>query len=166
MYCPHCGEGSTFGLKYCKKCGGALNVTNDTAQVTQSSTRLTATAWAIALATVAITLGGIGIVFDFVWHILSGTPWGGAPHGDATLIAVLMLVCGSVTIFGSAALLIRLFSKLLLSPEQREQRERKSAKHEDVVYMPSQSHLPSAPHVTEHTTRNFEQPYRQPVARE
>lgn len=167
MYCPHCGEGSTFGLKYCKKCGGALGSTNDTAQIAQPSNRITSAAWAIALATVAISLGGIGIVFDFVSTLLQSNPWGAQPHRDATFVAVMMLVCGSVTIFGSVALLIRLFSKLLLNSDQKEQSSRKSDKTADATFAsPIQAHLPSAPTVTEHTTRNFEQRYGQPVARE
>lgn len=168
MYCPHCGEGSTFGLKYCKRCGEALNVTNEAAPIARSSDRITSAAWAIALATVGITLGGIGIVFDFVSNLLRPVIWGQQPpHGDTTLIAVLMLICGSVTIFGSATLLIRLFSKLLLSSDQRERRDRKSNKETEPVFIPPQiqAPMPSAPNVTEHTTRNFEQHYGQPVAR-
>jgi len=166
MYCPHCGEGSTFGLKYCKRCGEAINLTNEAVLAAQPSSRITSAAWAIALATIAITLGGIGIVFGFVTDFLRPLPWGQQPHGDATMIAVLMLVCGSVTIFGSAALLIRLFSKLLLSSDQRERRGWKSNKDAEAIVAPPQIQPPilSAPNVTEHTTRNFEQHYHQPVA--
>lgn len=169
MYCPHCGEGSTFGLKYCKKCGESLSATTATLhEIPQSSNRITSAAWAIAMATVAIALGGIGIIFEFVLELLRPSPWAQPPHGDATMIAVIMLVFGSLTIFGSAALLIRLFSKLLLSSDQKEQRSKKSDKPDEVIYAPPQlqSHLPPATSVTEHTTRNFEQKYKQPVARE
>jgi hypothetical protein len=169
MYCPHCGEGSTFGLKYCKKCGESLNTPNSTAeQAPQSPNKITSAAWAIAMAIVTISLGGIGIVFDFASNIIRPTPWGQQPHGDATMIAVMMLVFGSLTVFGSAVLLIRLFSKLLLPSDQKEQRNKKSDKSEDARYAPPQlqSHLPAAMSVTEHTTRNFEKQYKQPVTHE
>lgn len=167
MYCPHCGEGSTFGLKYCKKCGEALNFTADTTQPAQQpSNRITSPAWAIAMATTAISLIGIATVLEFVTDFLRPMPIGQAPHGDSTLIGVLMIIFGSLTVFGSVAMLIRLFSKLMLPTHQREQHRGKAEKVDDIRYGPPQIQQPPTLSVTEHTTRNFEPRYKQPVARE
>ncbi len=162
-HCPHCGAEVTSGLKFCKRCGGHLQAFSQT-EATPTGFKQTSAAWAVALATTAICLIGLTIVFSHAYDIMRPDPFGGALLGDPTLVAILMLTCGSVTIFGVCALLIRLFSKLLLGAEARGRRD-KTAKAQAVSYAPPQIPAPSVgvPSVTEHTTRNFEQaPYREP----
>jgi len=56
MYCPNCGAESTFGLNYCKHCGGNLAETGEPAAPPPS--RNVFAALILALATAGIVLGG------------------------------------------------------------------------------------------------------------
>src|SRR5688500_1434268 len=117
MHCPNCGAEHTFGLNYCKRCG--LSLGGSPPQTEQMSNwRLTGSAWAIGLATVAICLGGLGIVISHAFDLLRPLSPGQSMSADPTPIALAMIVFGSATIFGIAAMLIRLFSRLLGMPTE------------------------------------------------
>jgi hypothetical protein len=171
MYCSYCGAAATYGLRYCKGCGESLISTNPLAEIAPPSApaRLTGAAWAIALATTAITLGGLGIVFSHVTDIVTpNSPWAAnIPRhpGEFIPVAVPMIVFGTATVFLIVFMLIRLFIRLMnLPPEPSRSEKRK----QQVVpqYRPSavnaapqpQIQAPpiSMPSVTEHTTRNFD----------
>src|SRR5215472_9599747 len=107
MYCPNCGAESTFGLKYCKRCGGSLTELTDTAVHTGPPNRPTWAAWPIALATAVICLGGLGIVFTNAYDLVRPLPPGGSPGGNTTAIAIVMIVFGSAVVFGILAMLIK-----------------------------------------------------------
>ncbi len=162
MYCPHCGGESTFGLKYCKRCGG--NLAAQTSPQGPSTMRQTGAAWAVAFATVAICLGGLGIVFSAASELMEPRVFGQPQTHDVTPIVITMIVFGSLTVFGVVAMLIRLFSRLMIAPKETmlpAQFER------PVAGGYAQLQEPVMPSVTENTTRNFEQPrYREPLARE
>jgi hypothetical protein len=156
MFCPHCGTESIPGYKYCKRCG-----VNFAAPAEQSSkqrpVKQTGAAWAVALATVAITLGGLGIVFGTAASLLEP-----ALIGQLTPIILTILVFGSLTVFGAVALLIRLFTRLMTGAKDA------PTQAEIPVYTQARLSEPPAsiPSVTENTTRNFEARYRQPLERE
>ena len=159
MFCPACGAQTAFGLKYCKRCGGNLTDTMHLpAQVADSpASRFTGPAWAIGLATVAICLGGLGIVFVNAWDLVRPLYPGQTRAGDPTMVAMTMIIFGSATIFGIIALLIRLFTRLMGVPSG-------SAQQANTVtpvaggQPRAQLSAPPAPlsSVTEHTTRTFQ----------
>ncbi|HWP44544.1 MAG TPA: zinc ribbon domain-containing protein [Blastocatellia bacterium] len=158
MYCPHCGSESQTGLKFCKHCGGNLIATSPLEAKRASSGSLSGQAWAVALATVAVCLGGLGIVFTNALDIMSPSPWGGS-KGEPTLVAALMIAFGSATVFGIAAMLIRLFMRITgIQGRDSSSDVRRSASSS---YRPAQLPEPSpvVGSVTEHTTRNFDKTF-------
>ncbi len=164
MHCPNCGAEHTFGLKYCKRCG--LSIGEPPPQTMQvSGWGFTGAAWAIGLATVAICLGGLGIVVTHAFELFNPMAPGQSRSADPTPIALAMIVFGSATIFGIAALLIRLFSRLLTTPVEAA-RPAQFIKPGITEYPVAQ--IPGQPvsSVTEHTTRNFERLYEEQRARE
>jgi hypothetical protein len=170
MFCPSCGAETAFGLKYCKRCGG--NLTDTTylpAHVAGSPpSRFTGPAWAIGLATVAICLGGLGIVFVNAWDLVRPLYPGQTRAGDPTMVAMTMIIFGSATIFGIIGLLIRLFTRLM-GVEPNPAQQAKTVTPAASGPPRAQLSAPPAPlsSVTEHTTRTFQHPaYEEVNARE
>lgn len=160
MYCPNCGAGSTLGFKYCKRCGGNLT---ETAQMSASAAphaKNTFAALCLAVATIAITLGGLGIVFTHVLELIGPSPPGfSAPAHDAIVVAGLMVMFGTLTIGLVIFLLVRLFTRVMgLAPVNNSSAQDK--KHVLNNYQPAQLTTPPAvvSSVTEHTTRTFRPP--------
>lgn len=160
MYCPVCGAESTQGLNYCKRCGSNLAAPTNPIKQSESRPRVRAAAgapWAMALATVAVTLGGLGIVFSNALYLVRPTFPGSTAVPGAATIAGLMVLFGSATVFGTVALLIRVFSKLLgLGQESRDSHQVRSlntGEHRPIQLPSPPSGIPS---VTEQTTRNFD----------
>ena len=161
MYCPVCGTESTQGLNYCKRCGTNLTgSTNAIKSVTEMPpTRITGAAWAIALATVAVVLGGLGIIFSLAQELVRPAIVGPGPNNAAATIAGLMIVFGSITVFGTVALLIRLFSRFPGVERESQRHASRLIKRPAVAdYKPAEisASAPVMPSVTEQTTRNFD----------
>src|SRR5215471_12735778 len=95
MYCPGCGAEAVIGSKYCKHCGGVLATTALDVRPNLASSRPAGVAWAMALASTAIGLGGLGITIANVVDLVRPSPVG--PVGGLTAIAIVMLVFGSLT---------------------------------------------------------------------
>jgi len=156
MYCPNCGAESTFGLNYCKHCGGNLSETSQTTAT--PAARNTVAALILALATLGIVLGGLGIVFTSALALVGPQPQGfSQPGSGVERIGILMVVFGCSAIVLVALMLIRLFSRVMGFGAEIE-RPSRSAKS-----LPNQQRVPqiTAPpiavsSVTEHTTRNFD----------
>jgi hypothetical protein len=167
MYCANCGAESTFGLKFCKRCGASLaDATQSPAPVPAG--RITSAAWALALATVAICLGGLGIIFTHAFDIMSPLSPGLTRTGDPMPIAILMIIFGSLSVFGICALLIKLFARLLLAPQET---PRPASLNNRGVVAPPPAQIAAPPRhissVTENTTRNFDKSlYEEPRARD
>src|SRR5438270_3564450 len=103
MYCPNCAATYSYGLRYCKQCGTNLGEGTQTATLAPPAPapKVTSAAWPLALATVAIVLGGLGIVFTNAFALMRSFPAPGeGRNGDATSVAIVMLIFGSLTIFG------------------------------------------------------------------
>ena len=177
MHCPSCGAEATMGLKYCKRCGENLGHTFQLPQYQNQNQGsgsggnawIAFAAWGLALATVAITLGGFGIIFSFAFDLVRPSPPGYTSSGDTEFIATMMLGLGSVVIFGIIAMLVRVFSKLMGLSSSRAEKATPAQRPSAIDYPPAQlsSPPPSISSVTEHTTRNFEMPrYKEPQARE
>jgi hypothetical protein len=168
MHCSNCGAES-YGLRYCKVCGESLINTNPIADASHPPvpSRITGAAWAIALATTAITLGGLGIVFSHVAEIVTPSPWAAnIPRhaSDYVPVAVPMIVFGTATVFLIVLMLIRLFIRLMNLPQEPARRDKEKLPgiphyRPNAVRMDQpQIQAPpiSVPSVTEHTTRNFD----------
>ena len=156
MYCPNCGAESTFGLNYCKHCGGNLSETSQTAA--PPATRNTAAALILALAILGIVLGGLGIVFASALTLVGSQPQGfTAPADGAARIGSLMVVFGCSGVVLIALMLIKLFSRIMgLGPET----EKPSWRAKNIANQQRVSQIQAPPivvsSVTEHTTRNFD----------
>ena len=156
MYCPNCGAESTFGLNYCKHCGGNLSETSQIMPV--PGTRSTGAALILALATLGIVLGGLGIVFTSALTLAGAQPPGfSQPAIGAARIAALMVVFGCPSIVFVALMLIKLFSRIMgLAPETvKPARRAKNFAHQQRA---PQIQAPPivVSSVTEHTTRNYD----------
>ena len=168
MYCPNCGAEFTPGLKYCKRCGGNLTETSQMSIPVAQPPRNTLAAVVLAMATVAIALGGLGIVFSHALWIVAPTPGSNPPIHDAVTIAGMMVAFGSATVAFIAFMLIKLFARVMSLPPAPDSRVR-IKKPVAGDYQPAQLASPPAgiSSVTEHTTRNFRPPvYDELKARE
>jgi hypothetical protein len=155
MYCPNCGAESTFGLNYCKHCGGGL--TEVAPPDAAPPARNVAAALILAAATVAIVLGGLGIVFTEALSVIGPQPQGfSAPVHDAVVVAAMMVLFGSAAIVFSTLMLVKLFSRVMgFGPASYKQaRPAKTFQPQRVPQIPAPP-LPMQS-VTEHTTRNFD----------
>lgn len=160
MYCPNCGATSTPGFKYCKHCGGNLTETAQTSGPVMPPARNTLAAFFLAVATVAIALGGLGIVFTSVMELLRPAPPGFSPPiNDAAFIAAMMVAFGTATISVVVFLLAKLFTRMMgFAPVHNSSAQ--SKKPVANGYQPAQLTGPPAAvsSVTEHTTRTFRPP--------
>jgi hypothetical protein len=155
MYCPNCGAESTFGLNYCKHCGGNLS---DARQSEVPPTRNILAALILAAATVAIVLGGLGIVLSETLALIGPQPPGFAPPvHDAVAVAGMIVLFGSAAIVFSTLMLIKLFARVMgfESPSHKPSRPGKVFRAEQQPRQIPASPIPMQS-VTEHTTRNFE----------
>ena len=146
MYCPNCGDQTTQGLKYCKRCGAGLS-TSTTPIEPQASTGKAMGAMLFLVSLVSIA--GFIALFATVYNL------GERPNFDPrTLIAVMAF--GGGTVLGVVGLLVWLL--LRFSGHQPVSHHDKSERPSVRDYAPQQ--LPaspsSRPSVTENTTRNFD----------
>jgi hypothetical protein len=164
MHCSFCGRPAPSTSRFCNGCGEPLTE----ASPPSAPSRITGAAWAIALATTAITLGGLGIIFSQVSRVVTPPPWAASVSrdaGDVVPIVVPMILFGTATIFLIVFMLIRLFIRLMNLPAapMHSEKQKPSAIPQ---YRPSAVSAPpppqiqappvSMPSVTEHTTRNFD----------
>ena len=158
MYCPNCGAESTFGLNYCKQCGA--NLAESPQSAATPAARNTLAALILALATVGIVLGGLGIVFTHALALVGSQPPGFSPPGrEAARIGTLMVVFGSSAVAFVAVMLIRLFSHVMgfgSDVEKPSKQAKKLVPQRKVAQIPAPPIVVSS--VTEHTTRNFAPP--------
>lgn len=155
MYCPECGAESTFGLNYCKHCGGNLA---DAPQFAAPPARNILAALILAAATVAIVLGGLAIVFTHTLSLIGPQPAGFTqPVEDAVAVAGMMVLFGSAAIVFSTVMLIKLFSRVMGFGSASDKPVRQAKTFQPAKRL---SQIPAPPvaiqSVTEHTTRNFE----------
>ena len=156
MYCPNCGAESTFGLNYCKRCGGNLSETAPPASPTSAKNVLAALI--LAAATTGMVLGGIAIIYSMTLGLIGPQPPGFSPAvHDSIAVAMMMVGFGTATIALVAMMLIKLFARMMGLSNAAE-KPAKTAR----AFVPAQriSQIPAPPismdSVTEHTTRNFE----------
>lgn len=154
MYCPNCGAESTFGLNYCKHCGGSLS---DAPQQAPPPARNVLPALILAAATLGIVLGGLGIVFSSALSLIGPQPPGYAPVQNSVAIAGMMVLFGSATVGLVSLMLIKLFSRMMGFGSAADKPVRPPRTFVPEQRVPQIQAPPiSMQSVTEHTTRNFE----------
>ncbi|HET6670098.1 MAG TPA: zinc ribbon domain-containing protein [Pyrinomonadaceae bacterium] len=153
MFCPSCGNEITVELKYCNRCGANLTLTYN---------NLPATVVAPVKLTVPTLMLGLMIVMGLA--IIIGGATGLADRGVHPFAIVWMVLFSMLTLFGSAAMLLRFWSKILNSQRQSPAPPPLNRNATPPAFVPQQ--LPPrydpASSVTEHTTRTFSPIYREP----
>ena len=153
MYCPSCGNEITVELKYCNRCGANLTLTHDNFPATVvAPVKLLAPTLVLGL-TVLI---GLGIIIGGASSLAEKN----VHHAFITW----MVLFSMLTLFGSTAMLLRFWSKIL-----NLQRQIPSPPQQNRNAIPptfAQQQLPPrydpASSVTDHTTRTFPPIYRGP----
>jgi len=146
MYCPNCGDQTTQGLKYCKRCGAGLSaLTTPIEERAYPGKAMGVMMFLVAL----VSIAGFIALFTTVYSL------GERPGFDPrSLIAIMAF--GGATVLGVIGLLVWLLLRLTghQPAAHRVVTERPLARD----YSPQQ--LPaspiSMPSVTENTTRNFD----------
>ena len=153
MFCPSCGNEITVELKYCNRCGANLTLTYDNFPApVVAPVKLLAPTLVLGL-TVLI---GMGI-------IIGGATSLAEKHVHPAFITWMVLF-SMLTLFGSTAMLLRFWSKILNLQRQVPPRQQQNRNTVATTFVPPQ--LPPrydpASSVTEHTTRTFTPIYREP----
>jgi hypothetical protein len=154
-YCPSCGSEITVELKYCNRCGANLTWPASVQVVPQSPVKLTVPSVVLGL-TIVI---GLGIIF--------GGATSFADRGLHPAAIVWIVLFSSAMLFGSVALMIRFWTKLLSL--QRELPAPQPVRSTFAERMTPQSLPPPRMEpvgsVTENTTRTFSPVYSEPSDR-
>ena len=153
MFCPSFGNEITVELKYCNRCGANLTVTYDNFPATVvPPVKLLAPTLVLGLTVVV----GLGI-------IIGGAASLAEKHVHHAFITWIVLF-SMLTLFGSTAMLLRFWSKILNL--QRQAPSPQSQNRNAIPATFAQQQLPPrydpASSVTEHTTRTFTPIYRDP----
>jgi hypothetical protein len=156
MYCPNCGDQTTQGLKYCKRCGVGLSASTPPIETKSSFGRM----MGMLLPVAVVSLGGFIALFTTVYNL-------GERSGFDTRALIAIMAFGGATVVCVIGLLVWLL--LRLAGYEPVPSQDKPAKLQVRDYPPQQ--LPaspiSMPSVTENTTRNFDPAvYREKDARD
>ena len=145
MYCPNCGDQTTQGLKYCKRCGQGLSAATPPTEGRSSFGRMMGMLLPIAV----VSLGGFIALFTTVYSL-------GERSNFDTRALIGIMAFGGATVVCVIGLLVWLL--LRLSGYEPVTTQGKSARPPVRDQAPHQ--LPAAPisvpSVTENTTRNFD----------
>jgi hypothetical protein len=150
MRCESCGAESTQESNFCKQCGAQLGSTEALSASAITVGRLSGLFWAIAVFALVsfTTLFGVTIPLTI--------------FGANSRIITIMLVFGCGGIAAVAGLMIHQLSRLI-GTVQNADRALKAGSKPGVRPRPRIEGPPKPiSSVTEHTTRNFDQIYREP----
>jgi hypothetical protein len=145
MYCPNCGDQTTQGLKYCKRCGAGLSASTAGEPQPATGKAMGAMLFLVAL----VSIAGFIALFSTVYNL------GERPNFDPrSLIAIMAF--GGATVLGVIGSLVWLL--LRLSGNQPAPHHMKTERPIARDYAPQQLAAPpiGMPSVTENTTRNFD----------
>ncbi len=146
MYCPNCGDQTTQGLKYCKRCGAGLSTS--TAPIEEKAS--VGKAMGVMLFLVAlVSIAGFIALFATVYNL------GERPTFDTRALVAIMAF-GGATVVGVVGLLVWLLLRLTTGyrPPAHHEKEKPVVREYIAQQLPPQPL--SASSVTENTTRNFD----------
>ena len=103
MYCPSCASEITVELKYCSRCGANLSLTPVSYAVPMAATPVKLTAPTVVLG--LTTTIGLGIIFSSAREL--------AQLQMHPAAITWMVLFGVAMLFGSTALLLRFWSKMI-----------------------------------------------------
>jgi hypothetical protein len=104
MHCPSCGSELTSELSYCNRCGANLKPLSN--QSGGPPAKLVGATWAISMAVVLVTLGGLGMMFGLVMALIT--------HGvNLSGGGMILIVFSLLIILVIASLLVRQLSRVL-----------------------------------------------------
>jgi hypothetical protein len=166
MFCQFCGTEATHELNYCKRCGGNLNPPTG---ISVQDARPPVSPWvagAIGLTTLATVLGGLAIILVGLHEL--------ARAGLPPELLGWLAMFGAATLFGSLALFIWLWARVLgvggvrASRAPKDTPRLKKASFTGELSGAKAMSLPDPvpASVTEHTTRTFDAVYSEPRRRE
>lgn len=147
MYCPNCGDQTTQGLKYCKRCGAGLSAS--TTPIEQKPSVGKAMGLMLFLVSL-VSIAGFIALFTTVYNL------GERPAFDPrSLIAIMAF--GGATVVGVVGLLVWLLLRLTTGHQPVATPERSANLAPREYGVPQLSAPPiGIPSVTENTTRNFD----------
>jgi hypothetical protein len=158
MYCPNCGDQTTQGLKYCKRCGAGLSASTTPTEPQASVGK------AMGLMLFLVSLVSVA---GFVALFATANNLGERSNFDTRALIAIMAF-GGATVVGVVGLLVWLLLRLTTGHQPVAPPER-SANLAPREYGVPQLPAPpiGIPSVTENTTRNFDPSvYREKGARE
>ena len=142
MYCPNCGDQTTQGLKYCKRCGTGLTISTTPIDTRTNSAK----PLGLLLPVAAVAIAGFLALFITIANITQ----------IDTRALVAITAFGGATVVGVVGLLVWLLLRLTTGyrPPAHYEKEKPVVRE----YIAQQLTPPpiSASSVTEHTTRNFD----------
>ncbi|HZM86656.1 MAG TPA: hypothetical protein VFF31_08870 [Blastocatellia bacterium] len=146
MYCPNCGDQTTQGLKYCKRCGVGLGASTPPIESKGSFGKM----MGMLLPVAAVSIAGFIALFTTVYSL-------GERNGFDTRALIGIMAFGGATVVCVIGLLVWLLLRLTTGFQpgfQQEKLERPLPREYTPQQLPPSSS--SIPSVTENTTRNFD----------
>ena len=146
MYCPNCGDQTTQGLKYCKRCGAGLSGSPMPIESKSSFGKM----MGMLLPVAVVSIGGFIALFTTVYNL-------GERTGFDTRALIAIMAFGGATVVCVIGLLVWLLLRLTTGYQpgfQQEKTERPFARDYAPQQLPPSS--TGMPSVTENTTRNFD----------
>jgi hypothetical protein len=144
MYCPNCGDQTTQGLKYCKRCGAGLSTSTIPSEAKAS---IGAAMGTMLFLVALVSIAGFIALFTTVYSL------GERPAFDTRALIAIMAF-GGATVFGVVGALVWLVLRLSTPFQGAVSHQAKTEKPLGRDYVPQ---LPAPPaSVTENTTRNFD----------
>jgi len=155
MYCPNCGDQTTQGLKYCKRCGAGLSTPT---MPPEEKASLGKAAGVMLFLVALVSIAGFIALFTTVYNL-------GERPGFDTRALIAIMAFGGATVFAVVGSLVWLLLRLTTNFNEAAHRQAKIEAPLVREYIPQ---LPASPaSVTENTTRNFDPSvYREKGARE
>ncbi|MEK6321662.1 MAG: zinc ribbon domain-containing protein [Acidobacteriota bacterium] len=144
MYCPNCGDQTTQGLKYCKRCGAGLSTSTTPIEAKAS---IGAAMGTMLFLVALVSIAGFIALFTTVYSL------GERPAFDTRALIAIMAF-GGATVAAVVGLLVWLVLRLTTPFQGAAGHQAKTEKPLIRDYVPQ---LPASPaSVTENTTRNFD----------
>lgn len=154
MYCPNCGDQTTQGLKYCKRCGAGLSASTTPIEAKPS---VGAAMGTMLFLVALVSIAGFIALFTTVYNL-------GERPGFDTRALIAIMAFGGATVFAVVGALVWLLLRLTSPLKEAVLRQARTETPQIRDYIPQ---LPAPPgSVTENTTRNFDPVYRDKGARE